>query len=113
MMGAGERDVSKMAGYIGLAVRAGQAVTGTEACVSALRGGKAAVVLLDSGASLNTQKRFSDACTHRRVPLVLVPEGVLEKAVGKTGRMALALGPGGLARKVLDCAGQDTDMEPT
>lgn len=100
-------DFVQMAGYIGLAMRAGQAVTGEAACVNAIRAGKAAVALLDSGASENARKRLADTCAHYRLPLVMAPEGMLENALGKPGRMALALLPGGLADKVLACAGEE------
>ena len=94
-------DTAKIAGYIGLAVRAGQAVSGETACVSAIRAGKAAVALLDEAAAGNAQKRFSDTCSHYQVPLMYLPPGLLGKAAGKPGRMALVLPPGGLAEKVL------------
>lgn len=94
-------DVAKAAGTIGLAVRAGMAVTGEAACVAAIRAGKAAVAILDEDAAPNAQKRFSDTCSHYKVPLLLFPPGALGQAVGKPGRMALVLPPGGLAGKLL------------
>ncbi len=96
-------DYSRIAGYIGLAVRAGQAVTGESACVTAIRARKAAVAILDSGASENAHKRFSDTCNHYQVPLVKLPPDLLEKAAGKPGRMAMVIAPGGIASKVLEC----------
>lgn len=96
-------DFDKLAGYIGLAVRAGLAVTGEGACVAAIRAGKAAVAMLDSSASENAVKRFTDACAHHRVPLVKLPPELMQKAAGKPGRMAMVLNPGGLASKVLEC----------
>ena len=108
-MTAAQPDFGRMAGYIGLAVRAGQAVTGEGACVSAIRAGKAAVALLDSGASDNAVKRFSDTCAHHRVPLIKLPPEMLQGAVGKPGRMSLVIGPGGLAEKILECRGKDME----
>ncbi len=101
-------DFDKLAGYIGLAVRAGQAVTGEGACVAAIRGGKAAVAMLDSDASENAVKRFTDACAHHRVPLIKLPSELMQKAAGKPGRMAMIMTPGGLASKVLECMGNKT-----
>lgn len=102
-------DLDRMIGYIGLAVRAGQAVTGEGACVTAIRAGKAAVAMLDSGASENALKRFTDACAHHRVPLIRLPPELIEKAIGKPGRMSLVLSPGGLAKKALECMGKDME----
>ena len=98
-------DFVQMVGYIGLAMRAGQVISGEAACVNAIRAGKAAVALLDSGASENARKRLTDTCAYYSLPLVLVPEEMLQDAVGKPGRMALVLRPGGLADKVIACVG--------
>ncbi len=104
-----EYDYTKVAGYMGLAVRAGQAVTGEGACVTAIRAGKAAVALLDDSASENARKRFADTCSHHKVPLIVLPMELLEKATGKPGRMSMVIPPGGLASKVLECIGNHLD----
>ena len=102
-------DFDRIAGYIGLAMRAGQAVTGEGACVAAIRAGKAAVAMLDGAASENAVKRFTDACVHHRVPLIKLPPDFIEKAAGKPGRMSLVLSRGGLAEKALECMGKDVE----
>jgi ribosomal protein L7Ae-like RNA K-turn-binding protein len=102
-------DFDKLAGYIGLAVRAGQAVTGEGACVAAIRAGKAAVAMLDGAASENAAKRLTDACTHHRVPLIKLPSELMQKAAGKPGRMAMVMTPGGLASKVMECMGKNME----
>ena len=43
--------------FLGLCMRAGQVVSGQEACVAAIRSGESALALLDAGASENTLKR--------------------------------------------------------
>ena len=110
MTGA-QLDFTRMAGYIGLAFRAGQTVTGEGACVSAIRAGKAAVAMLDGAASENAVKRFTDACAHHRVPLIKLPPDLIQKAVGKPGRMSLVIAPGGLAEKTLECMGKDMQSD--
>ncbi len=107
-MTAMQPDFNRMAGFIGLAVRAGQAVTGEGACVTAIRAGKAAVALLDGAASENAVKRFTDACAHHKVPLMKLPPEMIQRASGKPGRMSMVLSPGGLAEKVLECMGKVT-----
>jgi len=106
-------DYNKIAGVIGLAVRARQTVIGEEACVNAIRGRKAAVALLDEGASPNARKRFLDACAHHEVPLVFLPESLLGRAAGKPGRMALVMIKGGLADQVLLQAGSGQTEAPS
>ena len=67
--------------------------------------------MLDSAASENAVKRFTDACAHYRVPFVKLPPELMQKAAGKPGRMAMVMAPGGLASKVLECVGNN--MEDT
>lgn len=88
-------------GFLGLCTRAGQLVFGQEACVDAVRKHTAALVLLDSGCSANTRKRFVDACETHKTPLFEIAEGMIAKSVGKEGRMVAAIKHGGMADKLL------------
>ena len=63
--------------FLGLCMRAGQVVSGQEACVAAIRGGECALALLDAGASENTLKRVEDACASHQVPLYCISPGAL------------------------------------
>ena len=86
--------------FLGLCMRAGQPLSGQEACVSAVRDGQAALVLLDEGASANTKKRLTDACHSHDTPLYPIQTGALGRAIGKAGRMVVALPKGGMAEKL-------------
>ena len=68
--------------FLGLCMRAGQVVSGQEACVAAIRGGECALALLDAGASENTP-------------------GALGRAIGKPGRMVISVPAGRMADKLL------------
>ena len=87
-------------GMIGLCARARQAVSGESGCEAAVRGGGAALVLLDDGASPNLRKRFTDACAFREVPLYTLEAGRLGQAIGKPERMVVAVKPGAMAEKL-------------
>ena len=87
--------------FLGLCMRAGQPITGQEACVAAVRNGEAALVLRDEGASENTVKRVADACQSHGTPLYRVSPGQLGNAIGKAGRMVAAMPRGGMADKLL------------
>lgn len=93
--------LDRLAGFVGLCTRAGQLIFGQEACVTAVRNGQAALVLLDESSSPNTLKRFSDTCQSHPTPLYLLPSGLLEQAVGKDGRKVASIRPGGMAQKLL------------
>ncbi len=95
-----EMTATRVAGFLGLCVKAGQVSLGQEACVNLVRREAAALVLLDEGCSENTRKRLLDACQTHQVPLYSMPEGRIAQAVGKEGRMMAAIGQGGMAQKL-------------
>jgi ribosomal protein L7Ae-like RNA K-turn-binding protein len=100
----------KVAGFLGLCTRAGQLSSGQEACVGAIRKGQATLALLDEGASENTRKRLGDACRTHGVPLYGMPPGRIGQAVGKEGRMAVCIGSGGMAQRLLELLVAETPM---
>lgn len=100
-------------GFLGLMRRAGQIILGAEACLNAVRNGKARALLLDEGASDNARKRFTDACRSHGVPLYTCPEGALSAFLGKPGRMTAALMPGDMADKMLQLLAPPGDTSDT
>jgi ribosomal protein L7Ae-like RNA K-turn-binding protein len=91
----------RVTGFLGLCMRAGQLISGQEACVDTIRNGEAAIVLLDGAASENTRKRVTDASHSHSAPLYGLSEGALGHAIGKKGRMVICLKAGGMADKLL------------
>ena len=91
----------RVTGFLGLCMRAGQMTSGQDACVEAIRGGQAAIALLDGDASENTRKRITDACHSHSTPLYTVSSGALGHAIGRKGRMVICLKEGGMADKLL------------
>ena len=87
--------------FLGLCMRAGRIISGQEACVDLARKEEAALVLIDAAASENTRKRITDACHSHNVPLYEISEGELGGAIGKNGRMMVALKMDGMAQKLL------------
>ena len=81
-------------------MRAGQVTLGANLALNVIRSGKAALVLVDESASANTRKKMTDACVYRRVPMYLLPQGLIDEACGKDSRFAAALSAGGLADKI-------------
>ena len=89
-------------GLLGLDCRAGQITLGADLALREIKAGRAALALLDAGASEGTRKKISDACAYRRVPLHMLPEGELSGACGKDGRLAAAVKPGKLCQRMLE-----------
>ena len=105
-----EETARKVAGFLGLCTRAGQLSSGQEACVGAIRKGQASLALLDEGASENTRKRLGDACRTHGVPLYSMPGERIGQAVGKQGRMAVCVCPGGMAKRLMELLAAETPM---
>ena len=85
---------------LGLACRAGQIALGADIALQEIRAGKAALALLDAGASEGTRKKLLDACTFRSVPVYTLPENEISRACGRDGRMAAAVRKGNLANRM-------------
>ncbi|MBR5110649.1 MAG: ribosomal L7Ae/L30e/S12e/Gadd45 family protein [Clostridia bacterium] len=94
--------MSAVAGLLGLACRAGQTALGADIALQEIRAGKAALLLLDAGASEGTRKKLLDACAFRSVPAFTVPEGEISQACGRDGRIAAAVRKGNLAARMLE-----------
>ena len=96
-----EQIENQVINFLGLCMRAGRITSGQEACVDLARQEQAALVLMDAGVSENTRKRMVDACRSHSVPLYELSEGSLGHAIGKRGRMVVALKADGMAQKLL------------
>ena len=86
--------------FLGLCMRAGQVVSGQEACVAAIRGGECALALLDAGEKLPIL-REEGGCASHQVPLYRISPGALGHAIGKPGRMVISVPAGRMADKLL------------
>ena len=100
-----------MKGLLGLAVRAGQAYAGQEACGILVRAGKCGVLLLDGGTAENTRKKYEDLCRRTETPLRMLPSGMIEKATGRMN-MAMALKKGSFAEQFTGSAGGAVPEQP-
>lgn len=90
----------KLRGLMGLSVRARQAVFGEDGCLKTIRADNCGVLLVDSGASAATKKKYHDACSHAGAGMKIIPEGMLLDATGRPG-MAMAVVKGGLAQQII------------
>lgn len=89
---------------LGLCMRAGRLVSGEKACIQAVRTGSACAVILDAAAAKNAVKAVSDACAFRDVPLLTAPAYALGDAIGKPGRMVVAVTDPSFADRILKLA---------
>ncbi|MBR3018640.1 MAG: ribosomal L7Ae/L30e/S12e/Gadd45 family protein [Clostridia bacterium] len=104
--------MSAVSGLLGLACRAGQIALGADIALQEIRAGKAALLLLDAGASEGTKKKLLDACAYRSVPVYTMPEREISSACGRDGRMAAAVRKGNLAARMREIL-EHEESDPT
>ncbi len=95
-------DEKRLKGYMGLSVRAGQAVFGEDGCMKTIREGGCGILLMDAEISEKSGKRYREACEKEGVRIGVIPEGWLNEATGKPG-MAMAVRAGTLADMIFSC----------
>jgi len=102
---------SKVLAYLGLATRAGKAVSG-EFCVErSVRQHRAKLVIVSEEASENSKKNFRDICTYYKVPLYFFgSKEALGKATGKAMRVSTAIEDEGLAKAAVEQLEQETGI---
>lgn len=92
----------KVLAYLGLATRAGKAVSGEFSVEKSVRQHRAKLVLVSSEASENSRKNYRSICTCHKVPLYF--HGSREQlgaACGKAFRVAAAIEDEGLAKAAI------------
>ncbi|HPF53195.1 MAG TPA: ribosomal L7Ae/L30e/S12e/Gadd45 family protein [Clostridia bacterium] len=90
----------RLSGALGLCMKAGKCKSGDVACETLVRGGQAKLVALDSAASENTKKKYTDMCHSHDVPLIFVEN--MGKAIGKDSRKVMAVTDENFKRLILN-----------
>ncbi len=90
----------KILGIIGIAVKAGKAVSGELSVENSVKSGRSCLVLLAADSSPGTKKKFSNMCNYYHIPWaeVQVDRIRLGLAAGKEFRSAVSLEDTGLAK---------------
>ena len=94
---------------LGLCARAGRVKSGLESVEQTVKAGKAYLALVDAGASDGSQKVIADACKYASIKWLILPEGALGRAIGRQGRMAVAIMDKGFADKISELMDQQRD----
>lgn len=99
----------RLAGMLGLCVRAGQATFGEDGCMKRIRAGQCGVMLVAAEASEATKEKYRGACKHAGTPVFWLPEGLIQTATGRPG-VAMAVRKGGLADQLIVLMNIDEDQ---
>lgn len=90
---------------LGLCRRAGRCVIGDFAAEKAVKSGKAALVILDEGASEATRARYTGFCERANVPLLILEDA--GHAVGRPESKIIAVTDQGFAGMILAAEQED------
>ena len=91
MPGKGE-DIRKLYSFLGLCARARGLTSGETAVISAIKAGKALLVLVAEDASENTKKMYADKCASHGADVLFFGEAdAMGEAIGKNRRSAVAI----------------------
>lgn len=96
-------DESAVLRFLGLGARAGHLIYGQTLCLRGVRYGKVKLLVLDGGASENTQKTFVNACRTHHVPILCLQGAhVLGASVGKSGCRVVGVADSDFARTMMN-----------
>ncbi len=89
----------KMKGILGFAAKARQIAAGMDACRLLIRSGRCGVLLMDNLTGPNTRKKAEELSAAAGTPLMILPEGMIEAATGKSS-MILGVAAGSFAEQI-------------
>jgi ribosomal protein L7Ae-like RNA K-turn-binding protein len=94
----------KLKSLLGLARKAGKVITGDEACMKAIRSGKARLIIIADDASENTKKKYADKCAHYHTKLFISGDrNSLGGAIGRPDQVVIAIEDEGFASGIRTC----------
>lgn len=90
--------IDKVLGFVGLAKKAGKAMTGEDNCKELIRSGACRLVLLAEDAGPNTRKSMENSCAYYKVPLLTYGDKLtLGQAVGRKVAAVISISDQGFA----------------
>lgn len=91
----------KILSFIGLARKAGKVAIGEAMCEKSIRNGNACILIVADDASMNTKKKFINACTYRSIPYrFFSSKESVGKAIGKGTIAVICIIDSGFAGKI-------------
>ena len=90
----------KLAGMLGLAMRARQAAAGMDACRIMIRSGKCGVLLADEAVAPGTREKAGAMARQAGVPFRVLPQGMIMDATGRDNRV-VAIREGSFAEQII------------
>lgn len=111
---------NKIYSFIGLARKANKLTSGDETCERLLKAGKVKLIIVAEDASLNTKKKYNDACSYRSIQMkIFGTKELLGRFIGKEISSVLAVLDKGFSNNLIKkidnennaCGGEDIDKK--
>jgi ribosomal protein L7Ae-like RNA K-turn-binding protein len=97
-----QNQINSILSLVGIAAKAGKVSSGEFSTETAIKKGKACLVIVSEDASDNTKKKFTNSCAYYDVPIVLLADKeTLGHAIGKQQRASAAILDTGLGQAIL------------
>lgn len=104
--------MDKILGMIGLAKKAGKAVSGETLCLAAVKEGKARLLIIACDASENTKKQMKNSCEFYGVPCMKYgTTNLLGQFTGASKRAVVSINEDGFARALKSTYEKMTENE--
>ena len=104
-------DLSRVYSAIGMANKAGKIISGTDACIRAIKAGTVELIILSEDASDNTRKKIMNACSYRNISCVVYGKGgMLGKVTGKNHRIVAGVRDKNLSKLILSKMQQEREL---
>ena len=103
--------MNRILSLLGLCMKAGFLSSGEVGVESAIKSGKAKILIISEDASNNTKKKFSNSSNYYGIKLITFStKQELGRTIGKVERSILAVCNDGFAKKILEIL-ENSDME--
>ena len=96
-------DNKRLCGLIGLAMKAGKLVAGTDACLEQMEKKTVKIILVAQDASERTKTKFEQEAKKCNIPIYKVLSiDEISKAMGKNNKAVIGIKEAGFSNKIMD-----------
>ena len=83
---------NKISGLIGLAMRAGKVVFGTDACKQEIQKNRVKLLIIAKDAAERTKTNFKYICIEKNIPIVeILEKETISKSIGKDNKVIIGI----------------------
>jgi ribosomal protein L7Ae-like RNA K-turn-binding protein len=100
--------------FLGIAMRAGACIYGSEPCEKGIKSGRVKLLILDAEVSENTKKHFRDMCAYRNVEIIeLKDKERLGRSIGKEHIKIVGITDSGFCDNILVRFKEGSEVYPS